>query len=61
MVPKVIDIPEGTKPKVPETRPGVPLLIDSPEYPTTLKGDAVDVTIPVSLDRRHRRCSPTTA
>jgi hypothetical protein len=46
---KVIDIPEGAKPKVPETWPGVPLLIDSPEYPTTLKGDAVDVTIPVSL------------
>lgn len=46
---KVIDIPEGTKPKVPETWPGVPLLIDSPEYPTTFKGDVVDVTIPLSL------------
>nr|WP_299503044.1 hypothetical protein [uncultured Rhizobium sp.] len=46
---KVIDIPEGTKPKVPETWPGVPLLIDSPEYPTTFRGDAVDVTIPLSL------------
>lgn len=46
---KVIDIPEGTKPKVPETWPGVPLLIDSPEYPTAFKGDAVDVTIPLSL------------
>ncbi|KQR76092.1 hypothetical protein [Rhizobium sp. Leaf341] len=46
---KVIDIPKGTKPKVPETWPGVPLLIDSPDYPTILKGDAVDVTIPLSL------------
>ena len=46
---KVIDIPEGTKPKVPETWPGVPLLIDSPEYPTTFKGDTVDVEIPLSL------------
>jgi hypothetical protein len=46
---KVIDIPEGAKPKVPETWPGVPLLIDSPEYPTTFKGDTVDVTIPLSL------------
>jgi len=46
---KVIDIPEGTTPKVPETWPGVPLLIDSPTYPTTLKGDAVDVNIPLSL------------
>ncbi len=46
---KVIDIPQGEKPKVPETWPSVPLLIDSPAYPTELKGDAVDVTIPLSL------------
>lgn len=46
---KVIDIPEGAKPKVPKTWPGVPLLIDSPEYPTTFKGDTVDVAIPLSL------------
>jgi len=46
---KVIDIPEGAKPKVPATWPGVPLLIDSPDYPTTFRGDAVDVEIPVSL------------
>jgi hypothetical protein len=46
---KVIDIPEGAKPRVPKTWPGVPLLIDSPDYPTTLKGDAVDVEIPLSL------------
>lgn len=46
---KVIDIPEGAKPKVPATWPGVPLLIDSPEYPTTFKGETVDVEIPLSL------------
>lgn len=46
---KVADIPEGTKPKVPETWPGVPLLIDSPTYPTAFKGDTVDVEIPFSL------------
>lgn len=46
---KVIDIPEGTKPRVPETWPGVPLLIDSPAYPTTFKGDTVDVEIPLAL------------
>jgi hypothetical protein len=46
---KVIDIPEGAKPKVPETWPGVPLLIDSPDYETTFKGDTVDVAIPLSL------------
>jgi hypothetical protein len=46
---KVVDIPEGSKPKVPATWPNVPLLIDSPEYPTTFKGDAVDVAIPLSV------------
>ena len=46
---KVVDIPEGTKPKVPETWPGVPLLIDSPDYPTAFSGDTVDVEIPLSL------------
>ena len=46
---KVIDIPAGAKPKVPATWPGVPLLIDSPDYPTNLRGDAVDVEIPLAL------------
>lgn len=46
---KVIDIPEGSRPTVPKTWPGVPLLIDSPDYPTTFKGDAVDVEIPLNL------------
>lgn len=46
---KVIDIPEGAKPKVPPTWPNVPLLIDSPAYPTTLKGGSVDVAIPLEL------------
>jgi hypothetical protein len=46
---KVTDIPDGAKPKLPATWPGVPLLIDSPDYPTVLKGDRVDVAIPLSL------------
>ena len=46
---KVVDIPEGSKPKVPATWPNVPILIDSPEYPTAFKGDAVDVAIPLSV------------
>ena len=46
---KVIDIPKGSKPKVPPTWPNVPLLIDSPDYPTTFQGNAVQVEIPVSL------------
>ncbi|MEE7440774.1 hypothetical protein ACLBYG_02095 [Methylobacterium sp. D53M] len=46
---KVVDIPDGAKPKVPPTWPKVPLLIDSPDYPTTFRGDTVQVEIPVSL------------
>jgi hypothetical protein len=46
---KVIDIPEGTTPKVPPTWPNVPLLIDSPDYPTTFTGDTVAVDIPLEL------------
>lgn len=46
---KVVDIPEGTTPKVPPTWPRVPLLIDSPDYPTEFSGAAVEVTIPISL------------
>jgi hypothetical protein len=45
---KVKDIPAGEVPKLPETWPGVPLLIDSPAYPTDLAGDAVDVTVPIA-------------
>ncbi len=44
---KVKDIPEGTKPRLPETWPGIPILIDSPEYKTELKTDIVEVHIPI--------------
>ncbi|SMH62748.1 hypothetical protein [Azospirillum agricola] len=44
---KVKDIPEGARPKLPETWPGVPLLIDSPEYRTDLEADLVEVHIPL--------------
>ncbi|MGB3834498.1 MAG: hypothetical protein WA975_21840 [Mesorhizobium sp.] len=46
---KVHDIPDGTTPKVPPTWPNVPLLIDSPDYPTNFTGDTVEVSIPVAL------------
>lgn len=46
---KVRDIPEGTKPKVPPTWPNVPILIDSPTYPTTLETDLVEVKVPASV------------
>jgi len=43
---KVKDIPEGTKPKLPKTWPGVPILIDSPGYPPAFKGDTVSIRVP---------------
>ncbi|MFZ1679393.1 MAG: hypothetical protein WAT70_00115 [Rhizobiaceae bacterium] len=44
---KVRDIPEGTKPRLPETWPGAPILIDSPEFRTDLAADVVEVHIPL--------------
>lgn len=44
---KVRDIPDGAKPKVPDTWPGVPLLIDSPDYKTTLSGAVVETHVPL--------------
>lgn len=46
---KVVDIPKGASPRLPVTWPNVPLLIDSPEYPTTLSGNSVEVEIPLAL------------
>ncbi|MEW5685475.1 MAG: hypothetical protein AB1942_11190 [Pseudomonadota bacterium] len=45
---KVRDIPAGAKPKVPPTWPGVPLLIDSPDYRTSLETDTVRVQVPAA-------------
>ena len=45
---KVRDIPKDAMPKLPETWPGVPLLIDSPDYPPVFSGDAVEVRIPLA-------------
>jgi hypothetical protein len=44
---KIKDIPAGTKPKLPETWPGAPILIDSPEYRTALAADVVEVHVPL--------------
>lgn len=44
---KVRDIPAGATPRVPETWPGVPLLIDSPGYRTALAGSTVEVHVPL--------------
>lgn len=45
---KVRDIPKGTNPKLPPTWPNVPLLIDSPSYPTVLDDNVVEVTVPAN-------------
>jgi len=43
---KVVDIPEGAKPRVPKTWPGLPILIDSPGWSPTFKGGTVEVRVP---------------
>jgi len=46
---KVVDIPAGETPRLPATWPGVPLLIDSPDYPTAFAGETVEVSVPLAL------------
>ncbi|WP_341929061.1 hypothetical protein [Methyloversatilis discipulorum] len=43
---KVVDIPEGTKPRLPKTWPGLPILIDSPGWSPTFKNKTVEVRVP---------------
>jgi hypothetical protein len=45
---KVKDIPEGTKPPLPRTWPGLPILIDSPGYEPKLAGAEVSVRVPAA-------------
>lgn len=45
---KVIDIPEGAKPRLPQTWPGLPLLIDSPGFEPALEGETVELRVPVA-------------
>lgn len=44
---KVKDIPEGAKPKLPATWPGLPILIDSPGYVPAFNGNVVSVRAPM--------------
>lgn len=44
----VKDIPAGTKPKLPDTWPGAPILIDSPPYVPTLTAHQIEVRVPLS-------------
>jgi hypothetical protein len=43
---KVVDIPEGTKPRLPKTWPGFPILIDSPGWNPVFKGKTLEVKVP---------------
>lgn len=43
---KVVDIPEGAKPRLPKTWPGLPILIDSPGWSPSFKGNTVEVRVP---------------
>lgn len=43
---KVVDIPEGTKPRLPKTWPGLPILLDSPGWVPRLHGATVEVQVP---------------
>ena len=43
---KVRDIEPGTKPKLPRTWPGAPILIDSPGYRPKFEANTVRVTVP---------------
>lgn len=42
----VVDIPEGQKPRLPKTWPGLPLLLDSPGWSPTLDAQSVEVKVP---------------
>ena len=41
----VVDIPEGTHPKLPKTWPGLPILLDSPGWDPVFNDDIVEVNI----------------
>jgi hypothetical protein len=45
---KVQDIPQGAKPALPKTWPGLPLLIDSPGYVPAMDGSEVSVSVPAA-------------
>lgn len=42
----VVDIPKGSKPRLPKTWPGLPLLLDSPGWDPIFNSNSVEVKIP---------------
>ena len=43
---KVVDIPQGAKPRLPKTWPGFPILLDSPGWHPVFKADSLEVKVP---------------
>ncbi|MGC1467866.1 MAG: hypothetical protein WA793_00660 [Sphingorhabdus sp.] len=43
---KVKDIPSGAQPRLPRTWPGAPILIDSPNWQTSIDRETVEVRVP---------------
>lgn len=43
---KVVDIPEGERPRLPAAWPSAPILIDSPGWQPLLGGETVEVRVP---------------
>ncbi len=41
----VVDIPEGSQPRLPKTWPGLPILIDSPGWQPSFRGDTLEVRV----------------
>lgn len=41
----VVDIPEGSSPKLPKTWPGLPILLDSPGWDPIFNGDTINVKV----------------
>ncbi|TQV88115.1 hypothetical protein [Aliikangiella coralliicola] len=42
----VVDIPKNTKPRLPKTWPGLPILLDSPGWDPTFNSETVEVRVP---------------
>lgn len=42
----IVDIPKGAKPRLPKTWPGLPILIDSPNWSPTFDGGTVQLKVP---------------
>ncbi len=53
----VVDIPEGSKPRLPKTWPGLPILLDSPGWDPVFNGDTVEVKVAFDSTRPFKQTS----